>query len=153
MAQYKLSLFIFTRDLRLEDNTSLITALKSSEKVLPVFIFNPEQISEENSYKSDNCVQFMIECLEELDEELRKKSSRLFYFYGDNITIIKKIIKETIDDAYYQAMMHGKGPLADILCPKHHALENSFLKDLTEKNDLFVKTMKKLIKKKPKLWD
>ena len=102
MTQYKLSLFIFTRDLRLEDNTSLITALKSSDKVLPVFIFNPQQIdSDKNSYKSNNCVQFMIECLEELDQELRKKSSRLFYFYGDNIAIIKKIIKEAGINAIY----------------------------------------------------
>ena len=60
------------------------------------------------------------------------------------------IIKKTIDDAYYQALMYGKGPLADILCPKHYPLENSFLKDLNKQHDLFVKKMKKLIKKKPK---
>jgi deoxyribodipyrimidine photo-lyase len=104
MAQqlYKLSLFIFTRDLRLEDNTSLITALSTSEKVIPIFIFNPVQIDDDkNSYKSNNCVQFMIECLEELDEELRKKASRLFYFYGDNIKILSKIIKETSINAIY----------------------------------------------------
>jgi len=98
---YKQSIFIFTRDLRLEDNTSLITALTSSEKVLPIFIFNPSQITDENSYKSNNCVQFMIECLEELNKELRKKKSKLFYFYGDNISILKKIIKEIDINAIY----------------------------------------------------
>ena len=98
---YKLSLFIFTRDLRLEDNTGLIEALKSSEKVIPVFIFNPSQISEENTYKSDNCVQFMIECLDELNSELKSKSSKLFYFYGDNKKVISKIIKETEIEAIY----------------------------------------------------
>ena len=96
------TIFVFTRDLRLEDNTSLIKALKLSQNVIPIFIFNPTQIdSDKNSYKSDNCVQFMIESLEELNQELKKKSSRLFYFYGDNITIIKKIIKETGINAVY----------------------------------------------------
>ena len=98
---YKTSLFIFTRDLRLEDNTGLIEALKSSEKVIPVFIFNPEQISEENSYKSDNCVQFMIECLDELNDELKEKASKLFYFHGDNKKVISKIIKEADIEAIY----------------------------------------------------
>jgi deoxyribodipyrimidine photo-lyase len=74
------SLFIFTRDLRLEDNTGLIDALKNSEKVLPVFIFDSNQITDNNSYKSSNCVQFMIECLDELNDSLEEKGSRLFLF-------------------------------------------------------------------------
>ena len=43
------SLFIFTRDLRLEDNSGLIEALKNSDKVLPVFIFDANQITDNNS--------------------------------------------------------------------------------------------------------
>jgi hypothetical protein len=66
------------------------------------------------------------------------------------IELGQKIIKETIDDAYYQALMYGKGPLADILCPERHISGPNFLKDLTEQNDLFVKTMKKHLKNKPK---
>lgn len=90
------SLFIFTRDLRLEDNNGLIDALKNSENVLPVFIFDANQITDKNTYKSNNCVQFMIESLEELDKNLKSKDSRLFYFYGDNYEkIINKIIKKS----------------------------------------------------------
>ena len=90
------SLFIFTRDLRLEDNTGLIKGLKNSENVLPVFIFDSNQITDKNSYKSNNCVQFMIECLEDLDSQLKKKGSRLFYFYGsDYEIIIRNIIKNS----------------------------------------------------------
>jgi len=88
-------IFIFTRDLRLEDNIPLIQALKDNNYVLPIFIFNPEQITDDNSYKSNNCVQFMIECLDDLDNTLKKKKSRLFYFYGDTSDIIKKIIKKS----------------------------------------------------------
>lgn len=87
------AIYIFTRDLRIEDNLALINALKNNLYVLPIFIFNPDQITDKNSYKSNNCVQFMIECLEDLDDNLRKLGSRLFYFYGDFIDILHKIIK------------------------------------------------------------
>jgi deoxyribodipyrimidine photo-lyase len=99
------SLFIFTRDLRLEDNTGLIMALKNSNSVIPVFIFNSEQISNLNSYKSNNCVQFMIECLDELNYSLQEKGSRLFYFNTSNYektvrNIIKKSDKYEIKSIY-----------------------------------------------------
>ncbi len=102
MSIYNLSLFIFTRDLRLVDNTSLNLALKNSKKVIPIFILNPSQLNEkENSYKSDNCVQFMMECLDELNSDLKKLGSKLFFFYGDTDTIIKKIIKHVELDAVF----------------------------------------------------
>lgn len=89
------SIFIFTRDLRLNDNLPLIEALKENKYVLPIFIFNPNQITEKNTYKSNNSVQFMIECLEELDKELKQKGSRLFFFYGETYDVLKKIIKQS----------------------------------------------------------
>jgi deoxyribodipyrimidine photo-lyase len=89
------AIYIFTRDLRLEDNLTLFDALKNNVNVLPIFVFNPIQITEKNTYKSNNCVQFMIECLNELDSDLRKLGSRLFYFYGDTVDVIEKIIKNS----------------------------------------------------------
>lgn len=93
----KKSIFIFTRDLRLHDNTSLLVALKESDYVIPIFIFNPIQISDKNKYKSDNCIQFMCECLDELDEELIKLKSRLFIFYDEPEKIIENLIKQEDD--------------------------------------------------------
>jgi len=90
------SIFIFTRDLRLEDNTGLIMALKNSDNVIPIFIFDSNQISDSNSYKSNNCVQFMIECLDELNYFLGERGSRLFYFYtSDYEKTIQNIIKKS----------------------------------------------------------
>ena len=40
----KLSIFIFRRSLRLNDNIGLIECLKNSKKVIPIFIFTPEQL-------------------------------------------------------------------------------------------------------------
>ena len=100
VVMYKKSIFIFRRSLRLDDNTGLIAALKSSKKVLPVFIFTPEQVIK-NQYKSDNTVQFMVESLQELDGQLRKKGSKLFYFFGTQDEVIKKIIKTHMCDAVF----------------------------------------------------
>jgi len=61
--KYKISAFIFRRDLHLEDNTGLIDALKASEQVVPCFIFDPHQITKKNAYRSENSIQFMIESL------------------------------------------------------------------------------------------
>jgi deoxyribodipyrimidine photolyase len=62
-----MNLFIFHRDLRLFDNTSLILQLVRHKKVTPLFIFTPQQISPQtNPYFSHNSVQFMVETLAEL---------------------------------------------------------------------------------------
>jgi deoxyribodipyrimidine photo-lyase len=97
---YQNSIFIFRRDFRLTDNLGLIQALENSKNVIPIFIFTPEQI-EKNSYKSDNAIQFMIESLAELESKIKKKKGQLYYFYGKQDKIIKKLIKNNKIDAIY----------------------------------------------------
>lgn len=94
------TIFLFTRDLRLDDNTGLIEALKNSKEVIPVFIINPNQIKN-NEYKSDNALQFMQHCLEDLDQQLNHKNSRLNVFYGDPAQVFANLIKNTKIDAIY----------------------------------------------------
>ena len=53
------SLFVFRRDLRLDDNTALIQALTDSDEVIPCFIPDPRQL-ESNEYRSLNTIQFMF---------------------------------------------------------------------------------------------
>jgi deoxyribodipyrimidine photo-lyase len=96
-----LSIFIFRRDLRLQDNTGLIEALKSSKLVIPIFVFDSKQVSDSNKFKSNNAIQFMIESLDELDKELRNKKSQIYFFNGDPVKVIKKIIKEKTVDAVF----------------------------------------------------
>ncbi len=56
-----MNIFIFHRDLRLIDNTSLIKQIKTYKKVTPIFIFPPAQINPKiNKYFSHHSVQFMI---------------------------------------------------------------------------------------------
>lgn len=88
-------IFIFRRDLRLRDNKGLNYAINNHKNIIPIFIFTPEQISNKNKFKSNNAIQFMCESLIELDDELRKVSSKLHIFQGKNIDIIKYICKNT----------------------------------------------------------
>ena len=60
---YEHSLFIFRRDLRIQDNKALIEACRNSKVVYPIFIFTPEQVGSGNKFRSDNAIQFMIESL------------------------------------------------------------------------------------------
>jgi deoxyribodipyrimidine photo-lyase len=89
----KRALFIFHRDLRLQDNTGLIAVLKAAEEVILSFIFTPEQI-EHNPYKGKRCLQFMLESLEDLEEAISAYHGRLYLFYGKPEEIVKKCIEK-----------------------------------------------------------
>ncbi len=88
------SLFIFRRDLRLTDNTALLAALEQSERVVPCFIFDPDQISNENRYKSNNAIQFMMDSLDDLAQQLEEKGGKLHLFYGKPADVVTTLIKE-----------------------------------------------------------
>jgi deoxyribodipyrimidine photo-lyase len=95
------SIFIFRRDFRLTDNIGLIECFKNSDKILPIFIFTPEQI-ENNEYFSSNSFQFMLESLDNLNNELiHNYNSQIHYYYGDNIKILKEIYDEYKYDSIY----------------------------------------------------
>jgi deoxyribodipyrimidine photo-lyase len=86
------NIFIFRRDLRIEDNLSFHSLIKHSgnNNILPIFIFNPKQIyAKNNEYYSNNAVQFMIESLKFLEESLH-----INYYEGDDIDILEKLNKQ-----------------------------------------------------------
>ncbi len=99
--KFNKSLFIFRRDLRLADNIGLNRALEQSNLVIPCFIFDPAQVGQENEFKSVNAIQFMIESLQELDEQLQKKGSKLYLFYGHQAYVIKQLIAQEKIDALF----------------------------------------------------
>ncbi len=100
--QHQKSLFIFRRDLRLEDNTALIEALQNSQEVIPVFIFDPRQRDKKNNpYFSQNAFQFLIESLTELDKDLQKKGSHLYLFEGKAHEVVEQIMSSEHIDAVY----------------------------------------------------
>jgi deoxyribodipyrimidine photo-lyase len=70
-------------------------SLKDSNHVIPIFIFTPEQIKN-NKYKSQRCINFMIESLVDLESEIK-----IYFFYGSYNKIINNLIKKLEIDAIY----------------------------------------------------
>ena len=74
------------------------------EKVIPVFIFTPEQIGSQNKYRSSHSIQFMIESLDDLKHQLRSKRGDLYALQGENNKIIEHLIKSTNADSLFVNM-------------------------------------------------
>lgn len=101
MNEFKRSIFLFRRDLRLEDNTGLINACNSSLNVIPCFILDPRILENNNQKISYNRLCFLKESLLDLDNELKKRKSRLHFFYGVPEKIIKPITEMLKADAVF----------------------------------------------------
>ncbi len=93
----KIGLFIFRRDLRIEDNIGLAAATHECDKVYCLFILEPKQISKKlNPYFSANALAFMVESLIEL-----RSIIPLVVLHGDTIQTIKRMIQQhKITDLY-----------------------------------------------------
>lgn len=100
------SLFIFRRDFRIYDNTTLNYLMKENYEIVPIFIFNEKQI-EKNEYKSNYAVNFMIESLLHLNKEVNESLN--FFYTKNEIDLLEKLcFKHSIcciafnkDNTYY----------------------------------------------------
>lgn len=124
MKKYNCSIFIFQRDFRLKDNLGLIECSKNSELIIPIFIFTPEQITNKNKFKSNNAVQFLIESLDDLNNQLSKRDSQMNYFFGKNDEVLSKIFNEyQIDSVYcnrdYTPYAKERIECIDMICQEH----------------------------------
>uniref|UniRef100_A0A6C0BEU7 Photolyase/cryptochrome alpha/beta domain-containing protein n=1 Tax=viral metagenome TaxID=1070528 RepID=A0A6C0BEU7_9ZZZZ len=84
-----ISLWIITKDIRLEDNYTLAEASKNSSLVYPVFVFDEEQFRNGNS----SSVHFLIESLYELNEKLKSMNSCIHIVQKNNFDAFVKGIK------------------------------------------------------------
>ena len=87
------TIFWFRRDLRLDDNKALSEALKSGEKVIPIFIFDRE-ILDLLEDKHDRRVDYIHQALEKINEALKDFGTSLQAYHGKPLEIFKKITKE-----------------------------------------------------------
>lgn len=134
MTPYKLALHVFRRDLRLEDNTALIEALKQSEKVIPCFIFDKRQV-DDNAFKSMPCIQFMLHSLQELHDALTEKSGKLYFFYGIAEQVIQQLIETYPIDAVfinrdYTPFSTQRDRRIEDICQRHHIAFHCFADSL-----------------------
>lgn len=79
---FEKSIFVFRRDLRLQDNLALLEAAQRSKIVYPFFFLDPRQVAP-HPYRSESGLQFMLASLHELAEELRSLHSALHLVHGN----------------------------------------------------------------------
>jgi deoxyribodipyrimidine photo-lyase len=93
MSRYAVSLFIFRRDLRLQDNTGLNEALRLSDQVLPCFIFDPAQI-QPHPYQSKPGLQFMLQSLSDLQQQLQSSGGNLALYQQAPEQVIRRLVAQ-----------------------------------------------------------
>jgi deoxyribodipyrimidine photo-lyase len=91
----KIGIYIFTRDLRIQDNKCLYDSIQENDIIYPIFILTPEQVKT-NPYINKRAINFMCQSLKELS-----KNINICFFEGKTISILEKIIKDKkIDNIY-----------------------------------------------------
>jgi deoxyribodipyrimidine photo-lyase len=93
------SIFWHRRDLRIDDNAGLYKALKESESVLPLFIFDTTILSK--LPKNDQRVLFIHREIADLKKEYQKLGSDLYVFHGNPVDLIPQLAKEFNVDSVY----------------------------------------------------
>lgn len=86
-------IFWFRRDLRIDDNTGLYSALKSGMPVLPLFIFDTEILSKLEN-KSDKRVDLIHQMLVNLNNELESHGFSLLVKYGNVEDVFNQLLSD-----------------------------------------------------------
>lgn len=134
-----IGLFIFHRDLRIYDNLALNELSLSCKDIVPIFIFNPEQISSKNKYFNNNSVQFMIESLKDLKKYTKNK---LQFFYGNPETIIEKLLKN--NEISHMGFNTDYTPFAKKRNKKYQILAKKYNVNLITKQDYTLTDMENI---------
>ena len=81
------------RDLRVHDHPALEAARAGADALVPVFCFDDRLL--QGRHASGPRTQFLLECLADLDDSLRKRGSALVVRRGPPETEIPKLVRET----------------------------------------------------------
>ena len=130
------ALFIFRRDLRLEDNTALMAASHDAASIIPIFIVDPRQAGTTNPYRSLNAIQFMKEALDDLTKNLKAQGGQLYICSGTAEEVIAKILQSIEIDALYvnrdyTPFSGHRDEALKKICYEHHV-------EFIQKNDLLL---------------
>lgn len=90
MSQYKTSICWFRRDLRLSDHAALYHALKNSQSVQCIFVFDTD-ILEKLTDPQDRRVEFIWHSLHELNQRLQHLGSGLQVLHGKPVDVIPQL--------------------------------------------------------------
>jgi deoxyribodipyrimidine photo-lyase len=91
------SIVWFKTDLRIDDNETLVEAIRKSETIIPVYCFDESLFGETPfGFKKTGSfrAQFLLESLKDLQSQLKKLDSKLLILKGKPEVEIPKIVKE-----------------------------------------------------------
>lgn len=92
----------FRRDLRVHDHAALACACRDAADVLPLFILDPAHFA--NSEVGSGRVQFLLECLGDLDASLRARGSQLLLLRGRAEDVLPRAVRAFgASGVYYSA--------------------------------------------------
>ncbi|WP_114747809.1 cryptochrome/photolyase family protein [Pleomorphovibrio marinus] len=89
----KITLFWFRRDLRLDDNLGLYYAYENEDCVLPLFIFDT-QILDELPSKKDARVEFILQQVKAIHEQLKDFGSSILIKHGKPEEVFEELVEE-----------------------------------------------------------
>ncbi len=90
---YDYAVVVFRRDLRIHDNPAINFALTHAKHIIPIFIFDPEQINATNEWRSIASIKFMLESLLDLNNQLIEEKGLLHFYKGDPAKVISQLVK------------------------------------------------------------
>jgi deoxyribodipyrimidine photo-lyase len=113
-SRYRCAIYLFNRDLRVQDNELLTRATRECQAIYPIFVFTSEQIRD-NRYINARSIQFMARTLDKLACTIP-----LAFFHGKTEVVVVRLIRDLKADALYNNMdvspfaRHRSKLLADI---------------------------------------
>lgn len=90
------NVFIFHRDLRLEDNLPLQECLKDNQTI-PIFIFTEIQAGKSAPIRSIKSIACLFQSLEELNQQMQ---NNICFFFEKDETVALSKIKHPIKNVY-----------------------------------------------------
>ena len=87
------SVVLFTSDLRLHDHPPLRAALRTSERVVPLFVRDPGV--HRAGFEAPNRLAFLADCLADLDARLREREGRLVVRHGEVVDEVCRVAAQT----------------------------------------------------------
>ncbi|WP_332874328.1 DASH family cryptochrome [Bowmanella yangjiangensis] len=119
----KRGLFIFNRDLRVQDNLALLAICKQVDSLDCIYVHNPAQASADNygcKQLGQHSQQFLLQSLHQLDNELQLFGQHLKVLSGPLISSIDNYLQHHQIDLVVQSAPYGTDEqrLADSLANK-----------------------------------
>jgi deoxyribodipyrimidine photo-lyase len=88
-SNHNLTIVWHRRDLRVDDNPALNAASQQGGTVIGIFIFDPVILKSQET--GGGKVDFMLDCLRELQANYQQLGSDLLYFYGEPVKTLRQV--------------------------------------------------------------